>query len=36
MGNSNHVAVSISPDFPSNFNGDATFHGTAFDYYQAD
>ena len=33
---SDHVVVSVSIDFFSNLNGDATFHRTAYDYTCAD
>ena len=33
LGNSNHVAVSVSTDFPSNLKGDVSFHDIAYDYY---
>ena len=32
LGNSDHVAVSVSIDFPSNSQWDAPFHPTAYDY----
>ena len=35
-GNSNHVVVSVSSDFPSNSGRDASFHCTAYDYFYAD
>ena len=33
LGNSDHVVVSISIDFPSNSQWDALFHCVAYDYY---
>ena len=36
LGNFNHVAVSVSIDFPSNSKGDASFHRTAYDCSCAD
>ena len=36
LGNSDHVAVSVSIDFPSNSQRDARFHGIAYDYSRAD
>ena len=33
LGNSNHLAVSVSTDFPSNLKGDVSFHYIAYDYY---
>ena len=35
LGNSDHV-VSVSIDFPSNSQWDASFHRIAYDYYRAD
>ena len=35
-GNSNHVVVSVSIDFPSNSQQDAPFHCIAYDYSRAD
>ena len=32
LGSSDHVAVSVSIDFPSNSQRDALFHGIAYDY----
>ena len=32
LGNSDHVVVSVSIDFPSNSKGDALFHHIAYDY----
>ena len=32
LGNSDHVVVSVSIDFPSNSQRDAPFHGIAYDY----
>ena len=32
LGNSDHVAVSVSIDFPSNSQRDAPFHRPAYDY----
>ena len=36
LGNSDHVAVSVSIDFPSNSQRDAPFHYIAYDYSRAD
>ena len=36
MGNSDHVVVSVSTDFPSNSQQDAPFHRIAYDYSRAD
>ena len=36
LGNSDHVVVSVSIDFPSNSKGDAPFHRIACDYSRAD
>ena len=36
LGNSNHVVVSVSIDFPSNSQWDAPFHRIAYDYSCAD
>ena len=36
LGNSDHVLVSISIDFPSNSQWDAPFHCIAYDYSRAD
>ena len=36
MGNSDHVVVSVSIDFPSNSLRDAPFHHIAYDYSRAD
>ena len=36
MGNSDHVVVSVSIDFPSNSQRDAPFHCIAYDYSRAD
>ena len=36
LGNSDHVVVSVSIDFPSNSQGDALFHRIASDYFCAD
>ena len=36
LGNSDHVAVSISIDFPPNSQPDASFHCLAYDYSRAD
>ena len=36
MGNSDHVVVSVSIDFPSNSQQDAPFHRIAYDYSRAD
>ena len=35
LGNSNHVAVSVSIDFLSNSNRDTLFHRIAYDYSRA-
>ena len=35
-GNSDHVVVSVSTDFPSNSQRDAPFHRIAYDYFRAD
>ena len=35
LGNSHHVIVSVSIDFPSNSEGDAPFHRLAYDYSRA-
>ena len=35
LGNSDHVAVSVSIDFPSNSQQDALFHRIAYDYSRA-
>ena len=34
LGNSDHVVVSVSIDFPSNSQQDAPFHRIAYDYSQ--
>ena len=34
LGNSDHVVVSVSIDFPSNSQQDTPFHRTAYDYSQ--
>ena len=36
LGNSDHVVVSVSIDFPINSKRDALFHRIAYDYSQAD
>ena len=36
LGNFDHVVVSVSIDFPSNSQRDATFHCIAYDYFCAD
>ena len=36
LGNSDHVAVSVFVDFPSNSQRDAPIHHIAYDYYHAD
>ena len=36
LGNSDHVVVSVSPDFPSNSQQDALFHCITYDYPRAD
>ena len=36
LGNSDHVVVSVSIDFPSNSQWDAPFHHIAYDYSRAD
>ena len=36
LGNSNHVVVSVSIDFPTNSQQDAPFHRIAYDYSHAD
>ena len=36
LGNSDHVLVSVSIDFPSNSRRDSPFHRIAYDYYRAD
>ena len=36
VGNSDHVVVSVSIDFPSNSQGDALFHSIAYNYSCAD
>ena len=36
LGNSDHVVVSVSIDFPSNSQRDASFHSIAYDYSCAD
>ena len=36
LGNSNHVVVSVSIDFPTNSRRDAPFHRIAYDYSRAD
>ena len=36
LGNSDHVVVSVSSDFPINSKQDASFHRIAYDYSCAD
>ena len=36
LGNSDHVVVSVSIDFPSNSQWDAPFHHITYDYSRAD
>ena len=36
LGNSDHVVVSVSIDFPTNSQRDAPFHRIAYDYSRAD
>ena len=36
LGNSDHVVVSVSIDFPINSKQDAPFHCVAYDYSRAD
>ena len=36
LGDSDHVAVSVSIDFPTNSQQDVPFHRIAYDYSQAD
>ena len=36
LGNSDHVVVSVSIDFPTNSQWDAPFHDIAYDYSRAD
>ena len=36
LGNSDHVVVSVSIDFPTNSQQDASFHRIAYDYSRAD
>ena len=36
LGNSDHVAVSVSIDFPTNSQQDATFHRIVYDYFRVD
>ena len=36
VGNSNHLVVSVSIDFPSNSQRDVPFHRIAYDYSHAD
>ena len=36
LGNSDHVIVSVSIDFPTNSQRDAPFHRIAYDYSRAD
>ena len=36
LGNSNHIVVSVSIDFPSNSQRDVSFHRIAYDYSCAD
>ena len=36
LGNSDHIVVSVSIDFPTNSQRDAPFHRIAYDYSHAD
>ena len=36
LGNSDHLVVSVSSDFPSNLQRDSPFHRIAYDYSRAD
>ena len=36
LGDSDHVAISVSIDFPTNSQRDAQFHRIAYDYSRAD
>ena len=36
LGNSDHVVLPVSIDFPSNLKGDAPFHHIAYDYSGVD
>ena len=36
LGNSDHVVVSVSIDFPTNSQQDVPFHRIAYDYSRAD
>ena len=36
LGNSHHVVLSISIDFPTNSQQDGPFHRIAYDYFRAD
>ena len=36
LGNSDHVVISVSIDFPSNTQQDAFFHHIAYDYSRTD
>ena len=36
LGNSDHVVVSVSIDFPTNSERDASFHRIAYDYSHSD
>ena len=36
LGNSDHVVISVSIDFPTNLQQDAPFHRIAYDYSRAD
>ena len=36
LGNSYHIVVSVSIDFPSNLQRDASFHHITYDYSRAD
>ena len=36
LGNSDHVVVSVSTDFPSNSKWDSLFHYIAYEYFCAD
>ena len=36
LGNSDHVVISVSFDFPINWKQDAPFHRMAYDFFRAD
>ena len=36
LGNSDHVVLSVSIDFPTNSQWDAPFHGISYDYSRTD